>query len=231
MSKNRTDAGTVDIPIQRAIFGRRSVQIRLFWTTARIFWTAICGFVLWDRNQIVQGAIVRQNDSDRNSRTCLGARSARRDDSRRDLGRDRAKEAAKMNVERAHVQILKAVKTRQVGLGLLCAPARRSALHAGCCDGRAKPAPPPIVSCICQRSHTHADAYADGLETACRRAHLSVQSACGNSSVRSARRARRQTHAALGSCSRCWRRNVFTRASQRAESDFRLRRLLRYFFA
>src|SRR5215468_2291118 len=178
-----------------------------------------------------RGAIVRENDADRNSRTCLAARSARRDDSRRDLGRDRAKEAAKMNVERAHVQILKAVKTRQVGLGLLGAPARRSALHAGCCDGRAKPAPPPIVSCICQRSHTHADAYADGLETACRRARLSVQSACGNSSVRSARRARRQTHAALGSCSRCGRRNVFTRASQRAESDFRLRRLLRYFFA
>jgi hypothetical protein len=42
----------------------------------------------------------RENDADRNSRTCLAARSARRDDSRRDLGRDRAKEAAKMNVER-----------------------------------------------------------------------------------------------------------------------------------
>jgi hypothetical protein len=39
-----------------------------------------------------------ENDTDRNSRTCLAARSARRDDSRRDLGRDRAKEAAKMNV-------------------------------------------------------------------------------------------------------------------------------------
>jgi hypothetical protein len=48
-----------------------------------------------------RGAIVRENDSDRNSRTCLAARSARWDDSRRDLGRDRAKEAAKMNVERA----------------------------------------------------------------------------------------------------------------------------------
>ncbi len=46
-----------------------------------------------------RGAIVRENDADRNSRTCLAARSARRDDSRRDLGRDRAKEAAKMNVE------------------------------------------------------------------------------------------------------------------------------------
>src|SRR5262245_38415139 len=126
------------------------------------------------------------------------ARSARRDDSRRDLGRDRAKETATMNVERAHVQILNAVKTSRVGLGLLGAPARRSALHAGCCDGRAKPAPPPVVSCICQRSRTHADAYADGLETACRRARLSVRSACGNSSARSARRARRQTHAALG---------------------------------
>src|SRR5215471_18304890 len=73
----------------------------VFWTTTCIFWTAICGFVLWDRNQSVQGAIVRENDADRNSRTCLAARSARRDDSRRDLGRDRAKEAAKMNVERA----------------------------------------------------------------------------------------------------------------------------------
>src|SRR5262249_16463962 len=58
-----------------------------------------------------RGAIVRENDADRNSRTCLAARSARRDDSRRDLGRDRAKEAAKMNVERAHVQILKAVRS------------------------------------------------------------------------------------------------------------------------
>src|SRR5215471_20132587 len=86
--------GTFDIPIQRAIFGRRSVRIRLFWTTTCIFWTAICGFMLWDRNQSVQGAIVRENDADRNSRTCLAARSARRDDSRRDLGRDRAKEAA-----------------------------------------------------------------------------------------------------------------------------------------
>jgi hypothetical protein len=46
-----------------------------------------------------RGAIVRENDADRNSRTCLAARGARRDDSRRDLGRDRAKEAAKMNVE------------------------------------------------------------------------------------------------------------------------------------
>src|SRR5262245_27344803 len=73
----------------------------VFWTTTCIFWTAICGFVLWDRNQSVQGAVVRENDADRNSRTCLAARSARRDDSRRDLGRDRAKEAAKMNVERA----------------------------------------------------------------------------------------------------------------------------------
>src|SRR5215831_10764258 len=101
MSKNRPDAGTVDITIQRAIFGRRSVRIRLFWTPTCIFWTAICGFVLWDRNQSVQGGVVRENDADRNSRTCLAARSARRDDSRRDLGRDRAKEAAKMNVERA----------------------------------------------------------------------------------------------------------------------------------
>src|SRR5215470_13900928 len=73
----------------------------IFWTTTCIFWTAICGFVLWDRNQSVQGAIVRENDADRNSRTCLAARSARRDDSRRGLGRDRAKEAAKMNLERA----------------------------------------------------------------------------------------------------------------------------------
>ena len=48
-----------------------------------------------------RGAIVRENDSDRNSRTCLAARSARRDDSRGDLGRDRAKEAEKMNVESA----------------------------------------------------------------------------------------------------------------------------------
>src|SRR5262245_3864709 len=47
-----------------------------------------------------RGAIVRENDADRDSRTCLAARSARRDDSRRDLGRDRAKEAAKMNVKR-----------------------------------------------------------------------------------------------------------------------------------
>ena len=53
-----------------------------------------------------RGAIVRENDSDRNSRTCLADRSARRDDSRRDLGRDRAKEAAKMNVGERHVQIL-----------------------------------------------------------------------------------------------------------------------------
>ena len=45
-----------------------------------------------------RGAIVRANDADRNSRIYLAARSARRDDSRRDLGRDRAKEAAKMNV-------------------------------------------------------------------------------------------------------------------------------------
>src|SRR6516225_11881272 len=48
-----------------------------------------------------RGAIVQENDADRNSRTCLAARSARRDDSRRDLGRHRAKETAKMNVERA----------------------------------------------------------------------------------------------------------------------------------
>src|SRR5215813_356888 len=59
-----------------------------------------------------RGAIVRENDSDRNSRTCLAARSARRDDSRRDLGRDRAKEAAKMNVERAPCSVLNAVKTK-----------------------------------------------------------------------------------------------------------------------
>src|SRR4030095_4252564 len=32
-----------------------------------------------------RGAIVRENDADRNSRTCLAARSARRGDSRRDL--------------------------------------------------------------------------------------------------------------------------------------------------
>jgi hypothetical protein len=46
-----------------------------------------------------RGAIVRENDADRNSRTGLAAHSARRNDSRRDLGRDRVKEAAKMNVE------------------------------------------------------------------------------------------------------------------------------------
>src|SRR5262249_4843708 len=62
------------------------------------------------------GAIVRENDSDRNSRTCLAARSARRDDSRRDLGRDRAKEAAKMNVERAPCSdLLKCVKRKGWG--------------------------------------------------------------------------------------------------------------------
>src|SRR5215813_10763397 len=54
-----------------------------------------------------KGAIVRENDADRNSGTCLTARSARRDDSRRDLGRNRAKEAAKMNVERAHSNAVK----------------------------------------------------------------------------------------------------------------------------
>src|SRR5262249_51568596 len=43
---------------------------------------------------------------------CLAARSARRDDSRRDLGCDRAKEAAKMNVERAPCSVLNAVKTK-----------------------------------------------------------------------------------------------------------------------
>jgi len=48
-----------------------------------------------------RGTIVRENDSDRNSRTGVAGRSARRDDSRRNVGRDRAKEAAKMNVERA----------------------------------------------------------------------------------------------------------------------------------
>jgi len=41
----------------------------------------------------------KTNDADRNSRTCFAARSARRDDCRRDVGRDRAKKAAKMNVE------------------------------------------------------------------------------------------------------------------------------------
>jgi hypothetical protein len=66
-----------------------------------------------------RGAIVRENDPDRNSRTCLAARSARREDSRRDLGRDRAKEAAKMNVERAPCSDSYAVKSSQVGLGLL----------------------------------------------------------------------------------------------------------------
>src|SRR5262249_4020818 len=40
----------------------------------------------------------RKNDADRTSRTCFAARSARRDDCRRDVGRDRAKKAAKMNV-------------------------------------------------------------------------------------------------------------------------------------
>src|SRR5262245_65161725 len=34
--------------------------------------------------------------ADRNSRTCFAGRSARRDDCRRDVGRDRAKKAAKM---------------------------------------------------------------------------------------------------------------------------------------
>src|SRR5262249_45697046 len=38
----------------------------------------------------------RENDTDRNSRTCFAGRSARRDDGRRDVGRDRAKKAAKM---------------------------------------------------------------------------------------------------------------------------------------
>src|SRR6516165_1603247 len=114
MAKNHPDAGTFDIPIQRAIFGRgcpseffeiasrqhgRPARISFFGQRPAFYWTAICGLVLWDKNQSVQGAI--ENDADRNSRTCLGARSARRDDSRRDLGRHRAKETAKMNVERA----------------------------------------------------------------------------------------------------------------------------------
>jgi hypothetical protein len=66
-----------------------------------------------------RGAIVRENDPDRNFRTCLAARSARRDDSRRDLGRDRAIEATKMNVERAPCSDSYAVKTSQVGRVLL----------------------------------------------------------------------------------------------------------------
>jgi hypothetical protein len=32
---------------------RNGQKIRLFWTTTSIFWTAIYGFVLWDRNQSV----------------------------------------------------------------------------------------------------------------------------------------------------------------------------------
>jgi len=28
-------------------------DLHLFWTTTCIFWTAICGFVLWDENQSV----------------------------------------------------------------------------------------------------------------------------------------------------------------------------------
>src|SRR5215813_13085369 len=51
--------------------------------------------------QDVPNLKVFKNDADRNSRTCFAARSARRDDCRRDVGRDRAKKAAKMNVERA----------------------------------------------------------------------------------------------------------------------------------
>jgi hypothetical protein len=35
----------------------------------------------------------RENDADRNSRTCFAARSTRRDDRRRDMGRDRAKKS------------------------------------------------------------------------------------------------------------------------------------------
>jgi hypothetical protein len=63
MSKNRPDAGTFDIPIQRAIFGRRSVlpeflrsraantgslrECRFLDNDMHFLDNRLCGFVLW----------------------------------------------------------------------------------------------------------------------------------------------------------------------------------------
>jgi hypothetical protein len=77
-----------------------------------------------------------------NSRTCFAARSARRDDCRRDVGRNRAKKAAKMNV--GSYRTLHVTVTRSTAY--LAISIRRNLKTS-------TPVPPPKFSPSCPRAY------------------------------------------------------------------------------